>query len=59
MDLNLLERTNNMSYCQAYAAQFRYGEHRPEFVEDKDGLRWERCLDCGEMLPSYSDTQGG
>ena len=46
-------------FCQSYAAQYRDGEHRPEYTEEKGGIRWDRCLDCGEMLPMYIDSQGG
>lgn len=48
-----------MGLCQAWAAQYRDGEHRPEFFEEKGGIRWDRCLDCGEMLTMYIDSQGG
>jgi hypothetical protein len=33
--------------------------HRIEYVEDLGGLTWWRCLDCGEVRPVYTDTQGG
>lgn len=48
-----------MGLCQAWAAQYRDGEHRLEFFEEKGGIRWDRCLDCGEMLQMYIDGIGG
>lgn len=38
-----------MSFCQSYAAQYRNGEHRWEYMEVRQGEEWERCADCGEQ----------
>jgi len=35
------------------------GEHRLEFQEDAHGVVTWRCLNCGETIHQYSDTQGG
>jgi hypothetical protein len=48
-----------MGICNSYAAQFRGGDHRPEFVEEKHGVTTYRCLDCGETIQQFQDTQGG
>lgn len=48
-----------MNLCLSYAAHDRDGDHLLEFMEDAHGIRWERCLDCGELFQTFSDTQGG
>lgn len=45
--------------CTSYAAQFRDGEHRLEFIEEKGGIREDICLDCGEVLQQFIDSIGG
>jgi hypothetical protein len=32
---------------------------RQEFREFKQGEEWLICLDCGEWVMRYQDTQGG
>lgn len=46
--------------CQSYAAQFRDGDHRMEYLEVKNGEEWERCADCGESnLVRFHDVGSG
>lgn len=45
--------------CTAWMAQYRDGEHRLEFREERGGIRYDVCLDCGETIQQYVDTQGG
>jgi hypothetical protein len=35
------------------------GEHRLDFKEDIGGMSVWYCLDCGETITQYSDSQGG
>lgn len=48
-----------MSQCTAYNAVYRNGEHRFEFIEEKEGLRWWKCLDCAELTCDYHDVGAG
>jgi ABC-type ATPase with predicted acetyltransferase domain len=41
-----------MTQCEA-------NNHRLEFQEDSQGVAIWRCLDCGETIQQYQDTQGG
>lgn len=34
-------------------------EHRLEFKGFWEGVEQYRCLDCGETVTQYQDTQGG
>jgi len=35
-------------------------EHeRSEYIENRWGAEWRRCLECGETLELYQDCEGG